>query len=62
MQADKSSKSIIGHVSKQILKIINATTKEKTQVYQWKNTKSVIDWFKSLEDKSNLNHVYRRNF
>ena len=51
------AKSIIGRVSKQILETINATTKEKTQVHQWKNTKSVIDWFKSLEDKSNLNFV-----
>ena len=41
------AKSIIGRVSKQILKIINATT----------NTNSVINWFKSLEDESNLNFV-----
>ena len=51
------AKCIIGRVSKQILETINATTKEKTQVHQWKNTKSVIDWFKGLEDKSNLNFM-----
>lgn len=44
-------------MSKQILERINSTTKEKTQVHQWKNTKNVIDWFKSLEDKSSCNFV-----
>lgn len=51
------SRSIIGRVRKQILERINATTNERTQVHQWENTQNVIDWFKSLDDKSNCNFV-----
>ena len=45
------AKSILGRVSKQILETINDSTKRSSMVHQWKNTKSVINWFKALENK-----------
>ena len=53
MQADKSGKSIIGRVSKNIMETLNATTKEKTKVHKvhkWQNTKSVIAWLNRFEN------------
>ena len=45
------SKSEIGIPSQQMLKRINAQLRDKTQVNQWQNTQSVIDWFNNLKDK-----------
>ena len=45
------AKSTLGQVSKQILEKINEILKAKTQVNQWKNSSSVINWFNDLENK-----------
>ena len=52
------AKSIIERESKEIMETLNATTKMKTKVHKWHNTKSVIDWLKRLENYSNLNFVW----
>ena len=54
MQADKSSKKY--HWTREQTDIGNNKCNHQRE-NPWKNTKSVIDWFKSLEDKSNLNFV-----
>ena len=51
------AKSIIERESKEIMETLNATTKMKTKLHKWHNTKSVIDWLKRLENYSNLNFV-----
>ena len=45
-------KSELGKISKIILENINKTLIEKLNVNQWKNTETVIHWFKSIEQKS----------
>ena len=45
-------KSELGKISKIILENINKTLIEKLNVNQWKNTETVINWFKSVEQKS----------
>ena len=45
-------KSELGKISKIILENINETLIEKLNVNQWKNTETVIHWFKSIEHKS----------
>ena len=47
------SKSEIGKISKKILDNINMNIKSATQINQWKNTKDVINWFSSINDKKN---------
>ena len=44
-------KSEIGAVSKRILDRINSAIREKTQVNQWKNSDTVIEWFKNIKHK-----------
>ncbi len=51
------SKSDIGVVSKQILERINKKVVTATKVNQWKNTQSVIEWFKSIPNKSNQTFI-----
>ena len=51
------SKSDIGRISKKILDKINHRVIQETKVNQWKNTNTVIAWFKSLPDKSCLSFV-----
>ena len=51
------SKSDIGRISKKILDKINQRVIQETKVNQWKNTNTVIAWFKSLPDKSCLSFV-----
>ena len=46
------AKNEVGRISKVILDRINAAVKEKTQVNQWKNTDSVIEWFKGIPNKA----------
>ena len=41
----------MGRVSKQILDDIITEVRESTVVYLWKNTASVIDWFKAIPEK-----------
>jgi hypothetical protein len=45
------TKSELGLVSKQMLAKIVSTVKSKSQLQQWKNTHSVIEWFTQLERK-----------
>ena len=42
------SKSEVGRVSKQYLSDIIADVSRKTEVNQWRNTATVINWFKNL--------------
>ena len=45
------SKSDIGKISKNILDRINKSLIAFTHANQWKNTSSVIDWFKNIPNK-----------
>ncbi|OOZ40504.1 hypothetical protein [Solemya elarraichensis gill symbiont] len=45
------AKSEIGIISKSILDRINNSIVKRNNVRQWKNTQSVIEWFKSIPDK-----------
>ena len=45
------SKQQIGKISKQILENINLKLVDATGVNQWKNTSSVLQWYKSLPNK-----------
>ena len=51
MQIDHSSKSQVGLVNKKYLNNIIADLSRKTEVNQWRNTATVINWFKNLSDK-----------
>ena len=51
------AKSTLGRVSKQIVERMNSRTREKTKVHQWKNTKSVIEWFNQLESKESCSFI-----
>ena len=46
------SKSDIGKISKQILDKINSNIRASTEINQWKNSKSVIDWFVNIRNKN----------
>ena len=48
----KSNKNEIGRITKQILDQINSKLCEILKVNEWKNTASVINWFKKIESKS----------
>jgi hypothetical protein len=50
-------KSELGMVSSNMLAKIISVVKEKSQLQQWKNTNSVIEWFKGLEHKSKLHFI-----
>ena len=52
-----TSKSEIGMVSKKMLAQIVQVVREKSQLLQWKNTDSVIAWFKGLKDKNRLQFI-----
>ena len=45
----------IGRISKHILQNINKTLSEEIKVNEWKNTESVINWFKNIPNK----HLYK---
>ena len=45
------SKSDIGKISENILDRINKSLIAFTNANQWKNTSSVIDWFKNIPNK-----------
>ena len=42
----------MGLVSKQIIERINNSVRNQTQTNQWKNSASVIEWFKGIPNKS----------
>ena len=46
------AKNEVGRISKIILDKINLSLKEQLGVNQWKNTASVINWFKEIPNKS----------
>ena len=48
------AKNEIRRISKQILDQINSKLCEILKVNEWKNTASVINWFKKIESKSSL--------
>ena len=51
------SKSDIGIISKRILDKINTTVIQKKQINQWKNTSSILEWFRNLDHKENLSFI-----
>ena len=51
------AKNEIGRISKVILDKINKSLKQKLGVNQWKNTASVLDWFKAIRNKQSHTFV-----
>ena len=51
------TKSQMGIVSKQILDRINKSIRSSTAVNQWRNTASVINWFKGIPNKSKYKFI-----
>ena len=52
------AKNEIGRISKQILDQINSKLCEILKVNEWKNTASVINWFKKIESKSSHKSLF----
>ena len=51
------SKTEIGIISKAYLDSINTNIRKSTNLNQWKNTKEVITWFRSIENKKNSRFI-----
>ena len=51
------AKSELGKVAKKILSRVVTSLRKMTKLNQWKNSFSVIDWFKQLENKRNLSFL-----
>ena len=51
------AKSEVGKISKVLLDKINNEVRCKTNLNQWRNTKSVIDWFQNLDAPRNTKFV-----
>ena len=51
------TKPELGKISKMKLAKIVVDVKKKTKVNQWRNTDSVLTWFKGLNNKSKLNFI-----
>ena len=51
------TKPEVGKVSHKILKKIVECVRNKTQLKQWKNVYSCIEWFKLLKNKKNLSFI-----
>ena len=52
------AKSTIGRVSKlEILERVNNELRRSTNVQQWRNTQSVIDWLNALENKNKCTFI-----
>ncbi|XP_044180078.1 uncharacterized protein LOC122961531 [Acropora millepora] len=51
------SKTEVGRISKQILEEINRELVIATKVNQWKNTSSVVQWYKQLQNKRNSTFI-----
>ena len=47
----------IGIISKHYIELINNKIREKTQMNQWWITKSVIEWFKAIKNKSKRSFI-----
>ena len=50
-------KSELGKVSKQMLSEIVSVVKNKSQLQQWRNIDSVINWFTQIKDKARLTFI-----
>ena len=46
------AKNNLGVISKQILERMKNSITCKNECHQWRNTKSVIDWFSNIEEKN----------
>ena len=51
------SKSDIGKISKNLLDKINKILILNTNVNQWKNTRTIIDWFKNVANKKQCTFI-----
>ena len=51
------AKNEIGRISKNLLDNINQQLRSTLKINQWKNTQSVVDWFKNLKNKKRLKFV-----
>ena len=51
------AKSDVGKISKKILSRIVTSVREMSQLNQWKNSFSVVEWFKCLENKKELSFL-----
>jgi hypothetical protein len=51
------AKSEIGHVSKIIQDRVIGKMLEKTGINMWKNTNSVLEWYRKIEDKCNAKFI-----
>ena len=51
------SKTEVGRISKQILEEINRELVITTKVNQWKNTSSMLQWYKLLQNKRNSTFI-----
>ena len=51
------AKPEIGIVSKKYLEKINSEVLERTGVMQWRNTRTVIEWFKSIPNKTKARFI-----
>ena len=47
------AKSEVGKISKSILEEINTELRSTLELNQWKNTRSVIEWLNSIQNKKN---------
>ena len=47
----------MGHVSKAMLENIIASVTEVTKLHQWRNTATVIDWFKNIKHKKHCRFI-----
>ena len=51
------TKSEVRPVTKKYLSSIISEVKEKTLVNQWRNTSTIIDWFKNLGNENKLKFI-----
>ena len=51
------AKSDLGKISKKILTKLVTSLKERTNLNLWKNSDSVIEWFKNLDNKNSLTFI-----
>ena len=51
------NKSKRGIISKHYVELIYNKIREKTQMNQWRNTKSVIEWFEAIQNKSKISFI-----
>ena len=51
------AKSEIGIVSKHIVEQLNSDIRAATGLKQWRNTQSVINWFKNLQSRENMSFI-----